>query len=143
MNITDIQKKDIEALGDSPVQMAMKIHRDKLEKTSNEALDSIKQDLPHATTGEKVKIYDVTRKHLNIIDGIHNDSGQNNNIIIIPGELVMDVTQEVNEQLQTKKTKISLKTLRQSNSIHAKVKSPKTSTGLESLIVEGVSEKLS
>ena len=152
MPITDVQQAAITALGDNPVKASIKLHRDKLEKVSNDALQYIAEDLPEATIDQKVKIYDTTRKHLNVIDGIDSANSQEQPIIVIPGELVINPTKEIRAQVaitppaqsqsqsqsQNKKLK---KTISQSNSTNTSQKSHKTPTDSGSLIVEGVLEK--
>ena len=130
-NIHEIQRKEIEALGDNPIEASMRIHRNKLERTSTDALNLLHKDLSTATVDQRVKIYDTTRKHLNVIDGI-SGGDTTNNIIIIPGELANDYTKEIaaiiqqpipteNTTLKKINKTISKKEIKY-NSIPAKVK---------------------
>ena len=104
MPITDYQQKELIELGDDPVKNSLKIHRNKLEKTSEKALNTLHESLQTniATIDQTVKIYDTTRKHLNTIDGRQDTAQQN--IIIMPAELVEQqreiIEAEVVEQLK-------------------------------------------
>ena len=146
--IESMFKKEIEELGDSPIQASMKEHRRKLDAVSKAALDLLEDDLAKdgkdgttpITVDQKIKIYDTTRRHLNIIDGV-SETNQQQNIIILPGELVIDysvtnntITEgDIKEQLGNKKKIIINKDKvkvcqkkKQYSSTQAKVKSQKT-----------------
>ena len=105
MPITDCQQKELQELGDKPIQASLGKHRTKLSQTSEKALKSLHDSLTDgtATVDQTVKIYDTTRKHLNVIDG-RND-GTQQNIIILPSQLVdrtrNAIEAEISDQLSS------------------------------------------
>ena len=76
---------------ENPIQASMQKHREDLARVSKKSLSLLEKDLkePETTVSDRIKIYDTTRKHLNVIDGT-GQATNNVNIIIIPGELVND-----------------------------------------------------
>lgn len=99
MNLTDFQKQELEELGDDPVKASLQMHRNKLEKTSDKALDQIDEQMPTMTPNETIKAYEATRKQLNTIDG-RTESTQQNNFFILPGELANNITSNLDKELE-------------------------------------------
>ncbi len=89
MNITDIQKEEMDKLSEDPkgaIQASLNMHRKKLEKITEMAADKLHESINTATVDQTVKIYDTTRKHLNVLDG-RTDTTQAS-IIVIPQVLI-------------------------------------------------------
>ena len=84
-NILEYQQKELDALGENKVEASLNLHRKQLNETSTQALDIIQSSLPDAPLKEVISAYDVTRKHLNIIDG--RSDNQTINVFIPPPEL--------------------------------------------------------
>lgn len=119
--LTDSQKTSLDELGDNPIQKSLEKHREKLETVSNRTLDLLEEDSETATVDQRVKIYDTTRKHLNVIDG-REGSTINNNLIILPNELIKDHQEELKEAISEKMKN------KEFSSTSPKKKSPKTIT---------------
>lgn len=105
MDIQKLHDNQLKELGDDPIQKSLNKHRSDLERVSNQSLTQIEHSLPEATVDQAVKVYDVTRKHLNTLDGRADTSQQL--IVVIPGELAVhhDLQGEIDQQLKEKKTK--------------------------------------
>ena len=99
MQLTDFQQEELDALGDDPVKASLMMHRNALEKTSDRALNQLDSQLETMTPSETIKLHDSTRKHLNIIDGRHQEN-QQNNFFILPGELAQGITNRLDEELK-------------------------------------------
>lgn len=106
MNIKELQEKRLAALGEDPVKKSLELHRDKLDKVSNKALESLDEGLEEASVDQAAKVYDITRRHLNTLDGRSETTQQN--LIIIPGESAKkyDLSEEIAQQIEETKTMV-------------------------------------
>jgi len=95
MPITDNQQAALAELGDNPIQASLNKHRTNLDKTSSKALNKLTEalDTDTATVDQTAKIYDITRKHLNVLDGRSDGTAQN--IIIMPSEFTNQTQQAI------------------------------------------------
>lgn len=84
-NITEYLKPQVEALGENKIEASIAMHREKLSSITEKAAAIIEDNLPDATFKDVITAYDVTRKHLNIIDG--RSDNQTVNIFVPPPEL--------------------------------------------------------
>jgi len=128
--ITDYIKPELDALGDNKIEASLSLHRKKLSKTSELALDIMTEELPNAKLKDVVTVYDITRKHLNTIDG--RSESQTLNIFMPPPELQArySLAEEIKAQIiETEQCKKSQNKL---ISTPPKLKSPKTTTASES-----------
>jgi len=101
MQLTDFQKDEIDALGDDPVKASLNMHRKKLDKFSNKALDKLDTELDTATYADTIKAYAATRGGLDKIDG--RDGITLQIPLLVPPELAQhyDIEGAIAQQLET------------------------------------------
>lgn len=124
-SIVDYQKDELDALGEDKITNSLNLHRKKLDKTTDIALDLIASSLPDAPLREVIAAYDVTRKHLNVIDG--RSESQTVNIFVPPKELQQhySLAEEIKAQIiEDTKCQNSNKSV----STKHRLKSPQTAT---------------
>jgi len=92
--------------GTTVVQESLNMHRNKLERVSDMAVDKMEEEVPTASLGDTVKVYDITRKHLNTLDG--RQSSEAATIAVIPGELAarFSLDNEINDQLEVESSSV-------------------------------------